>query len=224
MTLLKPQSLLPAVLILFLAHVSAFGAGSKPLTKETANTVTIELINTSKATLIKPAGLTLSPEGLYLLMADQGAGVIRVFDPGRLKLLSEFGGGELTSPTQVMFGKKGELLVMDSGQNNAVVRYRFEGVYRDGSANAQRLGMAEKDIVFPKREFVDENSKIWQVDSAAHQVKVFGPAREPLGFFGNGKAGTGPGQLNAPGAVTVAGRYVWVSDTGNKRVLLLKHK
>jgi len=223
MTILKIQSVLLALLMLVLVTPDVLAEQKKALTIADANKIEITLINISTAELINPGGLALSPRGVYLLVADQGAGVIKVFDPGRLKLLSEFGKGELKMPTYISFNKKNEVLVMDKGSNN-IVRYRFEGVFRDGSANAERLGNAEEDIDFPEQKFIDENQKIWLADGDAHQIKVYDQAQQPLGFFGTGIAGAGRDQLNMPSAITVEGRYVWVSDAGNKRIMLLKNK
>jgi len=223
MSFSKTRSLMLALILLVSTHSQVFAEQKKALTMADANKVAITLINISTVQLVSPGGLALSPRGVYLLVADQGAGVIKIFDPGRLKLLSEFGKDELKAPSNVMFNKKGELLVVDTG-NDRVVRYRFEGVFRDGSANAERLGVVTEKIVFPYQEFIDEELKIWQVDGAAHQIKVFDRSNKPLGFFGTGAAGAGRDQLNAPSAITVEGRYLWVSDTGNKRIMLLKNK
>jgi len=255
--------------------------------------------------------LAISPDGAFLLVADLGNNEIKIIDPGKLKLLSQFGADQLSSPHDIAFDPQGRALVADTG-NNRIMVYTFEGVFRDGSASAKhtntwsdgisgpegvaggsdgrvyvgnvgsnsivmlkdgkvvkridaagpkntplssphdihvdsknrviavdsgnnRILIFDKDLNYihelsqgdydfngPKYVASDDAGNILVADEYNHQVKILDSSFKMIGrITGTPKPG-GPGPLNGPEGIETVGRYMWVSDTYNSRVLLYK--
>lgn len=268
------------------------------------------LLKVSDSTFSRPHDLVLTPDGLYLFVADMGNDVVKVLNPGTLATIGVIGAGELSSPHDVDIDVKGRLLVADSG-NDRIVVYQFGGVSRNG-VNVQRvaswdrgqrgpegvaygpggrvyvastgshtvlaledgkvaasagghgsgpgqysrphdidadergrifvtdpgnnrilvldadlvpvrtLGGADYAFNEPKYVAVDDKGWLFVADEDNNRIRIFDDAYAPAGTIGSGERGAGPGQLNRPEGVEVAGRYVWVSDTYNDRILLFR--
>jgi DNA-binding beta-propeller fold protein YncE len=284
---------------------------AEPLTFNLPTGINPVYLNQSKKFFSNPSGISVNPDGAYLLIADPDANEIKVLDTGRLRLLSQFGKNDLNSPQDVAFDSKGKLLVADS-KNNRIMIYRFEGVFRDGSANIEHLstlseslsspmGVAgstdgrvyvantgsnavtlfkdgkiskqvttagakntplsgpadvhvdtlgrvlvadngnrrilifDRDLNFKQelspdkygfgsagRMTSDENGLVLIADPAQNQIRITGPDFQPLGRIVNSPERAG--QLRGTGGVETVGRYMWVTDTGNKRVILFRRE
>ena len=262
------------------------------------------LVKASEATVQRPHDLTLTSDGLYLLVADVGNHVVKVLVPGTLETIGVIGEGELSSPHDVDIDARGRVLIADSG-NDRTVLYSFDGVGH-GGAIAERLAVWDRDQgspegvaagtggrvyvtnaslntviqlndgavtatmetsvsgpldrphdieadhlgrVFaadpgnnrilvldqslgfvsslegppfdfnePKYLAVDEKGWLFVADELNNLIKVFDDAYRPVGTVGLGDG------LNQPEGVAVAGRYIWVSDTYNNRILLYRRE
>jgi DNA-binding beta-propeller fold protein YncE len=268
------------------------------------------LLKASESTFSRPHDLVVTPDGLYLIVADIGNDVVKVLNPGTLATIGVIGKGELNSPHDVDIDIKGRLLVADSG-NDRIVVYQFGGVTRGGViarqvaswdrgqsgpegvsygpggrvyvastgsdsvvvledgkvaaragtsgsgpdqysrphdievdergrvfvadpgnnriqvldtdlAVVRTLGGAEYAFNEPKYVAVDEKGWLFVADEDNNQIRIFDDAYAQVGAIGTGERGSGPGQLNKPEGVDVAGRYIWVSDTYNDRILLFR--
>lgn len=175
-----------------------------------------QLLKISTAALSAPLDLVISPDGGYLLIADTGNNEIKVLQPGTLKLLSRFGGEDLKSPEKLEFAGNGQLLVADDGFSRVTV-YEFKGVFRDGSANVKKISTGRgtprsQDTPDTARDTSGQN---YRVDADKNRITIFDKDQNQISQYAN--AG-----LNAPNAVETVGRYFWIADTGNNRILLLK--
>ncbi len=290
--------------IVVLALVMALGAVSR------AGEPAPVLLKVSKSTFSRPHDLVLTPDGLYLFVADMGNDVVKVLNPGTLETIGVIGEGELSSPHDVDIDIKGRLLIADTGNDRTVV-YQFGGVTRGGAIARQvaswdrgqsgpegvsygpggrvyvtnagsdsvialedgkvtaragtygggpnqysrphdveadagdrvfvadpgnnRIQVLSTDLVFirtlsgaeyafnePKYLAVDEKGWLFIADEFSNQIKILDEAYALTGTIGTGERGSGPGQLSKPEGVEVAGRYIWVSDTYNNRILLFR--
>lgn len=64
-----------------------------------------------------------------------------------------------------------------------------------------------------------EDGTLIAADKYNHQVKFIGPDGKLLLVLGDGKPGKGPGRFTTPEGVEVRGNTVWLSDSGNDRVV-----
>ena len=262
------------------------------------------LVKTSEATFARPHDLTLTPDGLYLLVADIGNNVVKVLVPGSLETIGLIGEGELASPHDVDIDARGRVLIADSG-NDRTVLYSFDGVghggavaerlavwdrnqgspegvaagtkgrvyvtnaslntviaMEDGAVTAtmetklsgpldrphdieadhlgrvfaadpgnNRVLVLDQNLAFvrslegppydfnePKYVAVDDKGWLFVADEYNNLIKVFDDAYRPMGAVGLGDG------LNQPEGVAVSGRYIWVSDTYNNRILLYRRE
>ncbi len=56
-------------------------------------------------------------------------------------------------------------------------------------------------------------------DKNNHQVKVIGPDGDLLLVLGTGRPGRGPGEFTTPEGIETRGNTLWISDSGNDRVV-----
>ncbi len=285
--------------------------GAEPLNFDIKNGVAPISLNRSGKTFSSPSGISTTPDGAYLLIADPGSNQIRVLDTGKLKQLSQFGKQNLSGPEDVAFADNGDLLVADT-RNNRIMTYRFEGVYRDGDPNIKHLSTLSEGISGPKgvdggpgdrlyvansggnsilliregeivkqvtsagpsniplsepfdvhsdsrnrvlvsdtgngrilvfdqdlnftrelsgRQFgfkqpgriaSDDNGLILIADEGDNMIKIVGPEFKPRGRIAG--SSTLASRLRGPQGVETIGRYMWVTDTGNRRVILYKRE
>lgn len=175
-----------------------------------------QLLKESVTDFSNPADLAIAPDGGYLLVADTGNNEIKVLQPGTLKILSRFGSDVLDGPNKVEFAANGNLRVIDDGFKR-VTAYAFKGVFRDGSANAKHLGTTSLSSGQAKGPYsaTDADGQSYVIDGAKHRVIILDKDGNRIGIYGDD-------QLKSPGSVETVGRYFWIADTGNNRILLLK--
>ncbi len=64
-----------------------------------------------------------------------------------------------------------------------------------------------------------EDGTLIAADKNNHQIKFIGPDGELIHVLGSGRPGKGPGQFTTPEGVEVRGNTLWLSDSGNDRVV-----
>lgn len=174
------------------------------------------LLKQSDVQFSNPTDLALSPEGGYLLVADSSNNEVKIMQPGTLKVLSQFGKDHFEGPRNIYFAKNGELKVIDRNQSRQS-SYTFKGVFRDGSANIKKLG--EQTVTSASLQNPgyarDLNGQRYQIDTGTNQVEISDKDNNLINLYG-------AEVLNEPRAVETVGRYFWIADTGNNRILLLK--
>ncbi len=110
---------------LFLICSVLFSAGL-PVRAEDEKDFKINLLSVSEPFMLSPHDMTLTPDGMYLVITDMGNDRILLLDPLKLTLQAIIGEDELSVPHDVAFDGQGRLLVADSG-NDRIVMYRLEG-------------------------------------------------------------------------------------------------
>ncbi len=209
--------LMHRLLLLSISSVFWGTAVAKPLNFEITNGVNPVYLNQSAAVFAKPGGISITPDGAYLLIADPHEGEIKIFDTGRLKLLSQFGKGELGKPEDVSFDRKGQLLVTDT-TNNRIMVYKFEGVFRDGDPNIEHVATLSIGLSSPNGVSAGAKERIYITNSGDNSVVLIknGDVVKHVRA-----AGTGNIPLLRPTDVhSVSDQHVFVSDSGNNRVLV----
>lgn len=162
--------------------------------------------------LMKPYGVTASPDGQRILVTDTKAHAVMVFDLQNKKFYpfrTDAMGG-LTSPIEVRMDSAGRVYVTDS------VKSRLN-IYSPQGKTLLSLGKAEQ-LQRPTGLALDEaRGHIYVSDTASHRILIYGMDGGFIREFG--ERGGEPGQFNFPVNLTVdAQGRLYVVDTGNFRV------
>jgi sugar lactone lactonase YvrE len=158
--------------------------------------------------------------------------------------ISGAGSGQFSHPGDVGTDSKGNLWVLDKG-NNRIEKFNEAGEFQK---EAGGLGIAAGKLSGPSALAVDSNGNVWVSDTGNNRVVEFSEAGAFLEILGSnvnktkveaggssaeknlctaasgntcqaGTAGSSPGQMNAPlGIAAPTSGGVWVVDTGNNRL------
>jgi len=204
-----------ALALLLSSPIGAIGASSTPFdVKIGINPVQL---NQSDKILSSPSGISTSPDGAYLLIADPGNNEIKILNTGKLTQLSQFGKGELSGPEDISFDGKGRLLVADTN-NNRIMIYKFDGVYRDGSPNIEYISSLSGGLSTPKGVAGDRHGQVYVANTGGNSLLLMNDSGIVKQVTSAGPADT---PLSAPHDVHIDSQgNVLVSDTGNHRVLV----
>ena len=190
--------------------------GTSVQAQNTVEYSTPQFLKESMRAFARPEDLVVTLDGGYLLVADTGNNEIKILQPGTLKILSQFATGDLIAPNSIEIDKSGTMLVMDNA-NKRLTSYTFKGVFRDGSANVKKVGSRSiSAAINVKSKFsVDQTGQRYVANSVKNQVEIFDKSGTQISTYGTDS-------LKTPMAVETVGRYFWIADTGNNRILLLK--
>ncbi len=135
----------------------------------------------------------------------------------------------LNTPIGVTWDAQNDVLLVASTGQDLIKAFDAAGTYRWRSPTAATIGIdAPRDVTR------GPDGRIWVADYDHHQVKAFNVSANgatwtntPAIMLGDGVAGgSGNGQLNFPYNMdfSLDGNTVYVSDTGNNRVVRLGHQ
>ncbi len=162
--------------------------------------------------LEQPSGIAVDAAG-NVYATDAGDCCVAKFDKNG-KFLKKWGGkgarpNELSGPAGIAVDASGNLYVADWG-NHRVVKYGPDGALKKIWG---KQGIKPGEFVFPAGVAVGPKNEIFVVDRI--RLQKFSPEGESLGSW----AGF---DLKVPlGVCTDALGYVYIADTGNKRILKL---
>jgi sugar lactone lactonase YvrE len=208
------------------------------------------------AVLNHPSGLVRDRRGNVYVADHDNARVRRIVRRGRMRLIETIAGtgvrgstgdegpareAQFVLPTGLAMTKKGELLVVDAGndrEGNTIRRidgrgivHRFAGQSAAPPGEAGTWGPAvEASLRTPLRAAVARNGDVYVVELNNHRVRVVRAATgflEP--FAGSGAAGDagdeGPAeqaQLDSPAGIAIDRRgVVYIADFGNHRIRMV---
>jgi len=179
------------------------------------NRVTIYRMQDKHATLIAelseslrgPEGVLAHPNGL-IYVAGAWSGNIVAFDQG--KKIRELVG--LSSPHDIELAVSGDLWLADAG-NDRILLLSPELVIKDE--------LPREKYGFRGVRYLDmlEDGTLIAADKYTHSVKFIGADGTLRLQLGTGKASRGDYQFTTPEGVEVRGNQVWISDSGNDRIV-----
>jgi DNA-binding beta-propeller fold protein YncE len=162
-----------------------------------------------------PEGVAVTPDG-RVVVSNTRAATLSVFRDGRLERTVGARGardGEFANPHDVEAAADSSVYVVDSGNDRVQV---FDAELRHRATFGAALHLSSpKYLAF-------DGDRIWLADEDNHRILLLDRRHRLLGVLGTGKRGRGAGEFHKPEAVLARAPYVWVIDTYNDRVVLLR--
>jgi DNA-binding beta-propeller fold protein YncE len=204
-------------------HDAEFDKSGRLLVADTGNDrIAIYEVKGAQAKLVGelkglsgPEGVAVAPDGRVLVSNTRGAN-LSVFRDGRLERTVGGRGsrdGEFASPHDIEVMADGSVYVVDSGNDRVQV---FDAQLRHRATfGAQYKLDGPKYLAF-------DGDRIWLADEHNHRILLLDRSHRLLGVLGTGKRGRSAGEFYKPEAVLARAPHVWVIDTYNNRVVLLR--
>jgi len=204
-------------------HDAEFDSAGRLLVADTGNNrVAIYEVNGANAKLLGelkglsgPEGVAVAPDGRVIVTNTSG-GSVSVFRDGKLERTvgkRGNGNGEFARPHDVEAAADGSVYVVDSGNHRVQV---FGADMQHRATFGSTLKLDE-----PKYLHFDGNH-VWLADEDNHRVLLLDRNGQALGVLGTGQRGRGANAFYKPEAVLARAPHVWVIDTYNDRVVLLR--
>ena len=212
-----------------LAFVAAFGAdhqsgthdvdfddAGRAYVADTRNSrVTIYDMNGTQAKLVGelsarirgPEGVLVHPNG-RVYVAGASSGNVVAYAAG--KVVKELTG--LRSPHDLERAPDGDIWLADAGNDRMLLLSQDLEIKRE-------LRGAPYDFDGVRYQDVLPDGTLIAADKNNHEVKIIAPDGALLLVLGTGRPEQGPGKFRTPEGIEVAGDTVWISDSGNDRVV-----
>ena len=162
--------------------------------------------------LQKPFGLTTTPDGKKMYVADTRLHALVVFDfeKKNVGIFSTDAMGALTTPLEVRVTSDNRVIVTDSAAGRV-------NVYTSEGETLLSLGDAE-GLQRPTGLAIDEaNNRIYVSDTPSHRILIYNMDGQLVREMG--ERGNGPGELNYPISLALDKHSnLYVVDSGNFRV------
>lgn len=155
----------------------------------------------------------------YKLKASAEAATAIESVPGPPSYMTSFGSsgtgnGQFSHPGDIAQDPKGNLWVVDEG-NNRVEEFTEGGTFLKAFG---ALGAANGQFNRPTALAIDSKGNLWVLDAGNHRVQEFNEKGEFLKAFGS--SGTGEGQLSTAEGIAVDSKgNIYVADTYNARIV-----
>ena len=118
----------------------------------------------------------------------------------------------LSAPHDLELAPDGRLWLADAGNDRILLL----------SETLEKLGeLSGEPFGFDGVRYLDvmPDGILIAADKYTHSVKVIDPRGELLATLGNGQPGKGEGVFRTPEGVEISGDILWLSDSGNDRVV-----
>jgi DNA-binding beta-propeller fold protein YncE len=197
-------------------HDIDFDAEGRAYVADTHNNrVTIYDMEGANATLIGelsqsirgPEGVLAHPNG-RIYVAGAWSGNVVAYQDG--KVVGELGG--LSSPHDLELALDGDIWLADAGNDRMLllspdldIKLELKGAPYDFN------GVRYQDVL--------PDGTLIATDKNNHQVKFIGPDGELLLVLGSGRPEKGPDRFTTPEGIEVSGDILWISDSGNDRIV-----
>lgn len=154
-----------------------------------------------------PEGVLVHPNG-RIYVGGAWSGNVVAFEDG--KPVKELKG--LSAPHDLEVLLDGDIWLSDSGNDRLLLLSPDLEIKKELKGAPYNFdGVRYMDIL--------DDGTLIVGDKNNHQIKIISREGKLLTVVGSGKGGKGPGEFRTPEGVEVSGDTVWVSDSGNDRVV-----
>jgi DNA-binding beta-propeller fold protein YncE len=197
-------------------HDVDFDAAGRAYIADTRNNrVTVYAMAGTSATLVGelsagirgPEGVLAHPNGKVYVAGAWSGNVVAYRDGASVAELTG-----LSSPHDLERAPDGTIWLADAGNDRMLLLSEDLEVLRE-------LKGAPYDFNGVRYQDVLPDGTLIVADKNNHQVKVIGPDGALLLTVGTGSPGEGPGLFRTPEGIEVSGDTLWISDSGNDRVV-----
>jgi len=179
------------------------------------NRVTVYSMDGTVATLVAelterirgPEGVLAHPNG-RVYVAGAWSGNVVAYEDG--KPVAELSG--LSSPHDLEITHDNDIWLSDSGNNRMLLLSPDLQVKHELKGSPYNFNGVRYQDLLP-------NGILIAADKNNHAVKFIAPDGKLLFVLGTGNPGKGPGKFTTPEGVEVKGDTLWISDSGNDRVV-----
>ncbi|MEQ9489492.1 MAG: NHL repeat-containing protein [Alphaproteobacteria bacterium] len=154
-----------------------------------------------------PEGVLVHPNGL-VYVAGAWSGNVVAYDKGRV--VHELTG--LQSPHDLELAPDGSIWLADAGNDRMLLLTPDLEVIREWSGAPYNFNGVRYQDVLP-------DGTVIAADKNSHRVLIIDPDGAVLHVMGDGKPGIGPNRFRTPEGVETRGDIVWISDSGNDRIV-----
>ncbi len=169
-----------------------------------------ELVGQLDARIRGTAGVLAHPNG-RIYVAGAWSGNLVVYENGTV--IDELHG--LSSPHDLELTPEGDIWLADSGADRMLL-------LSPDLEKQRELKGPPYDFDGVRYQDVLPDGTLIAADKNNHQVKIIGPDGNLLLTLGTGRSGRGPGQFTTPEGIETKGDTLWISDSGNDRVVKYK--
>lgn len=204
-------------------HDLEFDAAGRLLVADTGNDrIAIYDVKAARPALVGELKGLSGPEGVAVMrdgrvaVTNTRTATLSVFRDGRLeRTIGGYGAGkgQFANPHDVDAAPDGSVYVVDSGNDRVQVF--------DEALNHRASFGSELALSGPKYLGID-GDRLWLADEYNHRILLLDRQHRLLGVLGSGKRGRGASAFHKPEAVLARAPHVWVIDTYNDRIVLLR--
>ncbi len=157
-----------------------------------------------------PEGVLAHPNG-NVYVAGAWSGNVVAYRNG--EVIAELRG--LSAPHDLEHTRDGNIWLSDAGNNRMLLLSPDLTIKRELKGEPYNFdGVRYQDIL--------PDGTIIAADKNNHAVKIISPEGKLLLVIGTGEPGKGPGQFTTPEGIEVQGHTLWISDSGNDRVVMYR--
>lgn len=200
-------------------HDVDFDANGRAYVADTHNNrVTIYDVDATKASLTGELRDRIrGPEGVYIhddgriYVAGAWSGNVVAYKDG--KVVGELKG--LSSPHDLEGAPDGNIWLADAGNNRLLLLSPDLGIKREVKGKPFNFNGVRYLDVLP-------DGTVIAADKNSHTVKIISADGKLVMVIGSGEPGKGPGKFTTPEGIETRGNTLWISDSGNDRVVRYK--
>lgn len=166
-----------------------------------------KLVGEISARIRGPEGVLAHPNG-RLYVAGAWSGNVVAYRDG--KVVAELTG--LSSPHDLERAPNGDIWLAEAGNDRMLLLSPDLEIKRELKGSPYDFdGVRYQDLL--------PDGTLITADKNNHQIKIIGPDGRLLLVLGTGRPEKGPGKFATPEGVEVKGDTLWISDSGNDRIV-----